>query len=277
MSGVRRHLLHNPAAAAISQRGRHILQFISMSGELAVLCRRVLVQLITDPQRTSVHISQMYRIGYLSLPVVMLTGISMSLVLAVQGYATLRTFNAETITGGMVNFSLITQIMPVLTGLTLAGRVGSSIAAEIGTMKVTEQIDALRVLGTDPISYLVAPRFLACVLLMPLITAIGAMVGMWAAAWMAIGLWRIDPAAYWYHSEEWITWWEIVTGLGKTLAYGAIIALIACRKGLSTEGGATGVGESCTGAVVDSSMLILVTTFLLTVLLQQIWDVFFAI
>ncbi len=256
--------------------GASVLAFIHVSGSLTCLLTAVVRSIFGDHQRHIVVMRQLYRIGYQSLPVVVLTGVSMGLVIAVQGYATLHKFDGENATGGMVNFSLVTQIMPVMTGLILAGRVGSSIAAELGAMQVTEQIDALRVMGTNPISYLVAPRFIACVTLMPLLTGVGMLVGMMSAAWLVVGLWDVDGAAYWAHSRSFVSSWEILTGVGKTVVYGAIVSLVACYKGLRTEGGATGVGAACTEAVVLSSMLILVTTFVMTVVLQKLWDSFFS-
>src|SRR5690606_6765035 len=121
--------------------------------------------------------------------------------------------NAEVMSGPMVNFSLITQLAPVITGLMLAGRVGSNLAAEIGTIKVTEQIDAPRVMGTDPIAYLVAPRFLALVLLAPFLTAIGAGAGMVAGSFLVVDIWQVDGAAYWHQSGKYIRLYDIITGL----------------------------------------------------------------
>ena len=250
--------------------GRYAIDVFSVVGQTGIMVVQVLRSFVADPQRRLVVLRQMYHIGYLSLPVVLLTGVSIGLVMAVQAYYTLNSLNAESMTGAMVNYAMVSQLMPVLTGLTLAGRVGSSIAAEIGTMKVTEQIDALRVMGTDPIAYLVAPRFLACVMLIPMLTAVGGLVGIIAAEALVLSVWGVDPAAYWSHSETLLSWWEVMTGLIKTVVYGAIIALVSCRRGLRTEGGATGVGEACTTAVVNSSMLILVMTFVMTVLFQRL-------
>ena len=157
--------------------GRTTVGTLQAVGELGTLLRDVVRALIYDRQRREVMVIQLYHIGYLSLPVVLLTGVSIAMVMAVQSYATLSRFNAEVMCGPMVNYSMVTQLAPVVTGLMLAGRVGSNMAAELGTMKVTEQLDALRTMGTDPIAYLVAPRFLACVLLLPLLTALGAGAG----------------------------------------------------------------------------------------------------
>ncbi|HYE05636.1 MAG TPA: ABC transporter permease [Planctomycetota bacterium] len=255
--------------------GRWTLTTVATVGELGTLLRDVVRALMHDRQRRSVIVIQLYHIGYLSLPVVLLTGTSIAMVMAVQSFTTLASFNAEVMAGPMVNYAMVTQLAPVVTGLMLAGRVGSNMAAEIGTMKVTEQLDALRVMGTDPVAYLVAPRFLACVLLMPLLTALGAAAGMAAAAILVTGVWRVDAGAYWSRSNDYVGAWDILTGLGKTLIFGGILALVACRRGLQTRGGATGVGEACTQGVVQASVLVLIANFMLTLMLQKIWTVLF--
>ncbi|MDA3963873.1 MAG: ABC transporter permease [Planctomycetota bacterium] len=250
--------------------GRTSVAAVMALGELSVLLGLVVTALLRDRQRRRTVVLQLYSIGYLSLPVVVLTGVSTGMVLAVQSYVTLARVKGETMTGAMVNFSLVAELAPVLTGLMLAGRVGSSVAAEIGTMKVTEQLDALRVMGTDPISYLVAPRFLACVLLMPLLVAICGAVGVGAADWLATAVWDIDKGAYWDKVRTYVDAYDIVAGLLKGVFFGGIISLVACRKGLHTEGGAAGVGTACTEGVVSASILILVGNFVLTLVFQQI-------
>ena len=250
--------------------GRNTLLAVDALGELTILLWRVLVALVKQPQRRRTVVGQLYHIGYLSLPVVVLTGISTGMVLAVQAYVTLSRVKGETMTGAMVSYSLVAELAPVLAGLMLAGRVGSSVAAEIGTMKVTEQLDALSVMGTDPIAYLVAPRFLACVLLMPLLTVICAAVGVGAADWLSVSVWEIDRGAYWEKIRSYVDTLDILFGMTKGLVFGGIIALVACRKGLHTQGGASGVGTACTEGVVSASILILCTNFVLTLVFQKI-------
>jgi phospholipid/cholesterol/gamma-HCH transport system permease protein len=257
--------------------GRSALETLYAMGELSLLLSQVTVALFKDRQRRIVVITQLYHIGYLSLPVVLVSGVSLGLVMAVQSYATLHRFSAEVMAGPMVNYSLVTQLAPVITGLMLAGRVGSNMAAELGTMKVTEQIDALRTMGTDPIAHLVAPRFLSCILLLPILTALAAVAGIYAAAFLVIDIWQVDGAAYWFRSSEYIATWDIVTGLFKTVIFGGIIALVSCRRGLMTTGGATGVGEACTHGVVQASVLVLVANFLLTLLIQKLYLAFFPV
>lgn len=252
------------------QIGSGTLLAVNAIGDLTVLLARVLTAVVCEPQRRRTVVAQLYHIGYLSLPVVILTGISTGMVLAVQAYVTLSRVKGETMTGVMTNYAVIAELAPVLTGLMLAGRVGSSVAAELGSMKVTEQVDALQVMGTDPIAYLVAPRFLACVLLLPVLVAICAATGIAAADWLAGSVWEIDQGAYWEKHRQYVDTFDILASLFKGLVFGGIISLVACRKGLQTEGGAAGVGHACTEGVVTASILILVSNFVMTLVFQRL-------
>lgn len=260
-----------PARGITAGIGRSTIDGLSAVGQLGFLLADVIRTLFRDRPRREVMAIQFYHIGFLSLPVVLITGISMGLVLAVQSYVTLAKFSAEVMTGPMVNYSMVTQIGPVLSGLMVAGRVGSNMAAEIGTMQVTEQIDALRVMGTNPVSYLVAPRFLACVLLLPILSALAAAAGVAVASILVVGVYQVDAGAYWFRSSQFLLPWDILTGMGKTLVFGAIISLVSCRQGLLTSGGATGVGTACTRGVVQASLLILVANFIMTVMFNRAW------
>ncbi|MFM2092753.1 MAG: transport permease subunit MlaE [Planctomycetota bacterium] len=253
--------------------GAGTLRFLATVGELAVLGRRTLRSLACDRQRWAVHAEQAIRIGWESLPVVMLTGGFVGMVIAVQAFATLVRFNAEVMSGPMVNYAVIQQLSPTVTALILTARVGSRITAEIGTMKVSEQLDALRVLGTSPISYLVAPRVLACTLLLPVLTACSSLVGVGCAALLLVGFWGVDGAAYWVQAGVFVSWWDVTVGSGKTAVFGALIALICCRQGLLTTGGASGVGAACTRAVVQASVTMFVANFLITLVMNRIYDV----
>lgn len=252
----------------ISSFGRGTLHFLHATGAIGILFLQVMLALWRSPQRRRTLVLQMYAIGFQSLPVVVLTGLAIGMVLGVQLLVTLQAFKGESMTGAMVNFALFSQLGPTLTGLMLAGRVGSSIAAELGTMKVTEQIDALRTMGTDPIAYLVVPRFLACVALLPFLTAIACFAGVFGSGWLLTYGYGLPSASYWQRALDFNSWWEIVTGLIKTCVFGGIIALVACRAGLNTRGGATGVGRSCTEGVVSASILILLSNFVMTLLFQ---------
>jgi phospholipid/cholesterol/gamma-HCH transport system permease protein len=252
--------------------GAGVLRFLTTVGEVAVLLRRAAGALVHDRQRWAVHREQWLRIGWESLPVVMLTGGFVGMVIAVQAFATLVRFNAEVMSGPMVNYAVIQQLSPTVTALIVTARVGSRLTAEIGTMKVSEQLDALRVLGTSPISYLVAPRVLACVLLLPVLTACSSLVGVACAALLLIGAWGVDGAAYWSQAAVFVSWWDVSVGCGKTAIFGAIIAVICCRQGLLTTGGASGVGVACTRAVVQASVSMFVANFLITLVTNRIYD-----
>jgi phospholipid/cholesterol/gamma-HCH transport system permease protein len=261
-------------ADAVGLLGRSATDALAATGAIAHLGLLAVVAALRRPQRRPVIMGQCFAIGFRSLPVVMLTGLAIGLVLAFQIHTTLVVFRGETMVGAMVNYGIFTQLAPVITGLMISGRVGSSIAAELGTMQVTEQIDALRTMGTDPVDHLVAPRLVACVLLMPFLTAVSALMGVYGAYVLATSTLGIDAPAYWERAVDFNTPWEVLTGLAKTLIFGALIALVACFEGLRTRGGATGVGESCTRAVVTGSILVLIANFLLTVLLQRARDAF---
>jgi phospholipid/cholesterol/gamma-HCH transport system permease protein len=259
------------AKGATALIGRLTVEGLTATGQLGALGWAALRALFKDRQRREVIVTQLYHIGFLSLPVVVISGASIGLVMGVQSYATLVKFNAEVMSGPMVNYSLTSQLAPVFTALMVAGRVGSNMAAEIGTMKVTEQLDALRVMGTDPVAYLVAPRFLACVCLMPVLSAIAGAVGVYAAAFLVVDVWQTDGGAYWFNTAKYMKTWDVTTGLAKTFVFGAIIAIVASRRGLMTHGGATGVGEACTRGVVQASVLVMIANFVMTLLTNKLW------
>ncbi|GDY11505.1 ABC transporter permease [Planctomycetota bacterium] len=259
------------AVSVIAVIGRATLDFLNTVGELTVLLGAVVRAWFGDPQRRSVVSTQLYHIGYLSLPVVLVFGFFLGLVVAVQAFSTLVKFKAEVMCGPMVNYSLLSQLAPTFTALIFAGRVGSNMAAEIGTMQVTEQVDALRVMGTDPIAHLVAPRVLACLLLLPVLTAVAGLTGMISASFLCINVWGVDAGGYWFQSTVFCSWYDVASGLTKTLFFGAIIALVCCRQGLATAGGATGVGQSVTRGVVQASVAVMVANFALTLVSNQLW------
>jgi phospholipid/cholesterol/gamma-HCH transport system permease protein len=263
------------AESVFSMFGRMSLDFITATGEVGLTFRDVVRALFRESPRRDIIFTQLYHIGYLSLPVVLLTGASMGMVMAVQSFATLHRFNAEAMCGPMINYSVVSQIGPSMTALLVAGRAGSNIAAELGTMKVTEQIDALRVMGTNPIAYLVAPRVLACTALMPVLGALAGLVGVYAGAFLCVSVWHVDQGAYWYQAMKYVQKWDVLMGLAKCPFFGLAIGLIACRQGMMTGGGATGVGQSCTRAVVQASLVVLVLNFLLTLISNELYTVLY--
>ena len=206
----------------VASFGKSIITTLAGVGAVGLLFFAVIKATLRYPQRRRTMVLQMYSIGFQSLPVVVLTGLAIGMVLGVQLLVTLQAFKGETMTGAMVNFALFSQLGPTLTGLMLAGRVGSSIAAELGTMKVTEQIDALRTMGTDPIAYLVVPRFWACVCLLPFLTAIACAAGVFGSSWLLTAAYDVSSASYWERAIDFNSWWEITTGLVKTCVFGGL-------------------------------------------------------
>ena len=212
---------------------------------------------------------QCYFIGIKSSSVVLVTGAFTGMVLCAQTYFQFHKVGMDTAVMAVVSISMCSELGPVLTGLMLAGRVGAALAAELGTMRVTEQIDALRTLGTDPVDYLVAPRFLATTLAMPLLTAISISVGIAAGYLLAVHFLDIDSTYVWHNMQRYTTGAHVVMGLIKSVIYGALIALISCYKGLTCGDGAEGVGRATTKAVVYSSIALLICNFFLTLLLNR--------
>jgi phospholipid/cholesterol/gamma-HCH transport system permease protein len=251
--------------------GRLTLDFLGWCGELTRLFLEVCRSLASDRPRWQVFATQLYHLGYMSLPIVLVTGASMGLIMAVQAHATLVRFNAEIMAGPMVMYSMVTQLGPGMTAILVAGRVGSNIAAELGTMKVTEQVDALRTMGTNPVSYLVAPRVVALVALMPVMGILAAAAGTFGGALLLVGAWGVDAGAYWYQTEMYLRTYDVYMGIVKTPFLALLIGLIACRQGLRTAGGATGVGESCTRAVVQGCITVMCANFLLTLVVNKLW------
>jgi phospholipid/cholesterol/gamma-HCH transport system permease protein len=209
-------------------------------------------------------------IGYQSALVIVITGFFIGMVLAVHSVTQFERFGFITWTGSVVNGSVIRELGPVLAATMLAGRVGGSMAAQIATMRVSEQIDALSCLGANPIHYLVVPRLLACVVLIPLLTAIADIGGVIGSALICIQISGVDEHHYWRHSRDFILTWDIVAGMIKPVFFGAAIALISCHRGFRSRAGAEGVGRAATEAFVLSFVAILVLDFFLALLLKAV-------
>jgi phospholipid/cholesterol/gamma-HCH transport system permease protein len=206
-------------------------------------------------------IPQMYEVGFKSVPVIGITGAFIGMVLAVEAYTQFRTIGQENRLGGIINVSVVKQIGPVLAAVMLAGRVGGALTAELGTMNVTEQLDALRVMGADPIRVLVVPRFIACIVLLPILTIYSDMLGViggWLVTVKSLGI-PADP--YWRYSAAAVDNWQIFEGLVKAMFFGAAIGLISCYKGFTCGAGAQGVGRACTESFVTSFIAIIVLNF----------------
>ena len=240
-------------------------------GDLSLFAFEMLGWMLTRLPRRAVLMPAMYQIGVLSIPVVAVTGGFIGMVLAVQTYDQLRLMRMETRLGAIINISLVKELGPVLAATMLAGRVGSAIAAELGTMRVSEQIDALKALGANPVHYLVVPRFLACFLLIPLLSALADSIGILGGWAFSSGVLGIDSFHYWHHSQYYVTAYDVLSGLFKSTFFGAAIAVISCHRGFHCGAGAEGVGRAATEAFVLSFVAILVLDFFLGMFLNSLY------
>jgi phospholipid/cholesterol/gamma-HCH transport system permease protein len=212
-------------------------------------------------------IRQMVRIGADSLPVVGLTALFTGAVLALQTHTGFQRFNAESWVGSVVALSLTRELAPVLTALMIAGRIGSSLAAELGSMRVTEQIDALVTMATQPVQYLVVPRVIAGTLMLPFLVVIADALGIWGGYVVSVQLLGANPVVYWERTFQFLSLNDLFSGLIKAAVFGLILSTTGCAKGYHTTGGAEGVGRATTAAVVMSSLVILLSDFFLTKML----------
>jgi phospholipid/cholesterol/gamma-HCH transport system permease protein len=240
-------------------------------GDFGLFSLQVFQRLARRPSGSTLTAS-MYYVGVRSVPVVALTGMFIGMVLAVQAYGQFSQLGLETRLGSIINVSIIRELGPVLAATMLAGRVGSAMAAELGTMRLSEQIDALSCLGVDPIHYLVVPRFLACFLLIPLLTILANTMGVLGGLLICTRVYHIDVHHYLAHSQGYVGLWDIGTGLIKPMFFGAVIALISCHRGFHSEGGSEGVGRAATQAFVRSFIAILIIDFFLAMFLNTLHD-----
>jgi len=239
-------------------------------GRITLLTREAIASALTFKFSRRDVLYQIYFIGIKSQSVVIVTGAFTGMVLAAQTYFQFHKIKMDTATLAVVGVSMCDELGPVLTALMVAGRVGAAIAAEIGTMRVTEQIDALRTLATHPVDYLVVPRLLASTLALPLLTIESITIGIGASYLVGVYLLGIDPVYSWYNMLKYTGNLDLEIGLVKSFVYGGIIALVGCYKGMTCGMGAEGVGKATTEAVVYSSIAILITNFFLTLVLQRI-------
>ena len=212
-----------------------------------------------------------YQVGALSLPVVAVTGTFSGMDLAVQSYAQFHAIGLDSRLGAVINSTLVKELGPVLAATMLAGRVGGAMAAVLGTMRVTEQIDALTAMGADPIHYLVVPRFLACILLIPSLTIMADFMGIVGGYFYSVIILGIDHAAYLNHSRDGVTGFDLFSGIFKSVFFGSTIAIVSCYRGFHCEPGAEGVGKAATTAFVYSFVLILAVDLFLTIVMNSIY------
>ncbi|MGI9472428.1 MAG: MlaE family ABC transporter permease [Rubripirellula sp.] len=256
----------------INEWGSAVVDGITTIGDMTLFMWQMLKWLFTRlPCRGTVLIN-FYQVGALSLPVVALTGTFIGMVLAVQSYGQFHAIGLDSRLGAVINRTLVNELGPVLAATMLAGRVGSAMAAVLGTMRVTEQIDALTAMGADPIHYLVVPRFLACILLIPSLTIMADFMGIVGGYFYSVIILGIDHAAYLNHSREGVDAFDLFSGLFKSVFFGAIIAVVSCYRGFNCEAGAEGVGKAATTAFVYSFVMILAVDLFLTIVLNSIYS-----
>ena len=266
MSYLPHHLphSHHPPANALAAVGRAVLRFMGATGRLSIFTYRAVAHCVRPPFYFRHFARQFMEIGYYSLPVVALTTLFTGMVLALQSYNGFARFQAEGSIATVVVLSITRELAPVMAGLMVTGRVGASMAAEIGTMRVTEQIDALVTLSTNPFKYLIAPRILAAVIVLPLLVLIGDIIGVFGG--YIIGVYRLDfnAATYLHRTWQYLEAADVTSGLVKAAVFGFIIALMGCYFGYHSQRGAQGVGSATTNAVVSASILILIFNYVLT-------------
>ncbi|MFO0873232.1 MAG: ABC transporter permease [Phycisphaerales bacterium] len=217
---------------------------------------------------------QFFAVGVASVPVVAITGAFIGMILALEGYVQFSAIGLQDRLGGVINVSVTKQIGPVLAAVMVAGRVGGALAAELGTMRVTEQLDAMRAMASDPVPYLVVPRFIACLVMTPILTVYSDMLGVWGGWLVTVKFYNVPAVDYWAFTASFLTWWEPTTGVIKSLFFGASIGLIACYKGFNCGSGAAGVGRAATESFVSSFLAIIVINLVLAKFLNTIGDVF---
>lgn len=248
----------------IETTGRLVMRSTEEVGGIVLLLWQTLKHAALPPYEPRNIAKQMLEIGVKSLPVVLITAVFTGMVLALQTYTGFKRFGAEALVGSVVALSMTREMGPVLTGLIVTGRAGAAIAAELGTMRVTEQIDALETLATNPIKYLVVPRFIAGMIMLPALTVVADIVGIAGGYLVTTGLFGASSAVYWRRTWDYLETADIYNGLIKACFFGASMALISCYKGFYTTGGAEGVGKATTGAVVLSFMTILISDYFLS-------------
>jgi phospholipid/cholesterol/gamma-HCH transport system permease protein len=241
------------------------MHFTEELGRVILLLCSTIKQLILPPFEIKNTFKQVVEIGIRSMPVVLITAVFTGMVLAHQSYTGFQRFNAEVLVGTVVALSMTRELGPVLTGLIVAGRAGAAMAAELGTMRVTEQIDALETLATNPVKYLIVPRFIAGLIILPSLTVVADVIGIIGGYFVTVGILGANSAVYWRRTWDYLETEDIYNGLIKACFFGGAIAIISCYKGFYTSGGAEGVGKATTGAVVLSSMTILISDYFLSV------------
>lgn len=255
--------------------GHYTIEALVALGMFASFCFRMLRWLFGSTPRMDALLFNMNSVGVRSLPVIALTGTFIGMVLSVQSYSQFRQLGLETRLGAVINLSLVRELGPVLAATMLAGRVGSAMAAELGTMRVTEQIDALSAMGANPIRYLVVPRFLACILMIPALTAMADFMGVCGGFFYSVNVLGIDKFHYLHNSALFVSEFDLFSGIGKSFFFGGAIAMVSCYQGFNSQPGAEGVGKAATGSFVYCFVTILILDLLMGIFLESVSHLFF--
>lgn len=262
---------NNTIIKRIEKLGSHAIEILEGFGKSWIFLGKVVLGSITPPFRMNLLFQQLYSIGVNSLLVILLIAVFTGAVLAVQAEFTLSKFGAVAYTGSAVALSLIRELGPVLTALMVIGRAGSATTAELGIMKITEQVDALRSMAVDPIRYLMVPRFVAGVIAVPLLTAMGIVVGIFGGYVVAVGILNLSAGTFMTQVFDAVGPTDIYSGLMKALVFGIIFGWVSCYKGYTCGFGAIGVNKATTQAVVTASVAVLVVDYFLTSLLTRLF------
>ncbi len=256
----------------VADWGAVIVNSLATLGHFATFTWQVMRWTFVRWPKRSTLMPALYQTGVLSLPVVALTGTFIGMVLAVQSYFQFRQLGLETRLGAVINLALVRELGPVLAATMLAGRVGSSMAAELGSMRVTEQVDALASMGVSPIQHLVVPRFLACLMMIPTLTVMGDFMGIVGGYFYSVTILNIDKHHYWVNSEDFVNSWDLFNGIFKSVFFGAAIALVSCHRGYHCAPGAQGVAQATIASFVYSFVMILVLDFALNIILEGVYQ-----
>ncbi len=265
-------------ASHVAHVGSKVLESLEGFGRFTVFCGQTWAWLVRGFKswvRPNHILPQFYQIGSRSIGVVMIVGMFIGMVMAIETYAQFAAIGQQARLGGIIGISVVKQIGPVLAAIMIAGRVGGSVSAELGTMRVTEQLDALRVMGADPIAHLVVPRVVACVLMVPVLTVFSDLLGIAGGYVITVYGFGVNHSDYWEFSARFVGGYDICVGLIKSVFFGLAIALISCYKGFNCRSGAAGVGRAATEAFVTSFIAIIVMNFFLAKVLRDLRDVLF--
>ncbi len=257
----------NSFSAAVDRFGRAVLENIEEMGKILLLFLSAMMWMVRPPLKVRLIFKQMEFVGVKSIFVVVLTGTFTGMVMALQGYYGFRMFNAESLVGSTVALGMTRELGPVLTALMVTARAGSAMAAELGTMRVTEQIDALSVMATNPVKHLIVPRIIAGVIMLPALTIVSDFMGILGGYFVGVPILNINSGAFISNITKMVDLGDIYNGLTKAAVFGLILSLIGCYKGFNTTGGAEGVGKATTEAVVLASVSILISDYFLTAIM----------